>query len=112
MLKTPVLPKIHRHQVQKPEQNFFRLKEENSRLRTDISRARIDKAQLRKEISQLKTENIQLNAESTQLKNEIFLMQEEIQDQKDISASKDLELAENTAMYQILEEERLRLLFL
>ena len=107
-VKIPVLPKVHRQ----TDQKFFRLKEENSRLRTDISRSRIEKAQLRQENSQLRAENSQLGMENAQLKEELSLTHEELQEQKDISTQKDLELAENTAMYQILEEERLRLLML
>ncbi|RKZ37572.1 MAG: hypothetical protein DRQ49_13805 [Gammaproteobacteria bacterium] len=97
-VRTPILPKVLRHH----DSDTSRLKEVTSRLKTDVSRLRIEKAQLR-------TENVQLKTENVQLKEDKSFLYEELEEQKKISELKDIELADNTAQYQILEEERLRL---
>ena len=116
-VRTPILPKVrgqnNRDSLhtrrdssqwdQNNERSFLQLKEENSRLRTDISRLRIEKAQLRDENTQLKNTN-------SQLQDELRFTGEELQEEKKISEHKDVELAKNTALYNILEEEYLRLL--
>lgn len=84
------------------------LREENSRLRTDISRFRIEKAQLREENSQLKAENSQLKMENSHLKEELRFVQEELKEEKELSEFKELEIAKNNALYQMLQEEHLR----
>jgi len=104
-VRTPILPKVLRHH----DPDTSRLKEVTSRLKTDVSRLRIEKAQLRTKNVQLKTENSQLKTENLQLKEDKSFLYEELEEQKKISELKDIELADNTAQYQILEEERLRL---
>ncbi|RKZ77003.1 MAG: hypothetical protein DRR19_28275 [Candidatus Parabeggiatoa sp. nov. 1] len=88
--------------------SFILLKEGNARLKTDISRLRIEKAQLREENSQLRAENSQFRTENSRLKDELHFTHEELKEERDISEFKDIALAENDALYQILEEERLR----
>ena len=85
------------------DHNSHRLREENSRLRTDISRLRIEKAQLR-------DENSQLRAGNSQLQDELWFTRDELQEEKEISERKDIELARSAALYHILEDEHLRLL--
>jgi chromosome segregation ATPase len=85
------------------------LREENSRLRTDISRLRIEKAQLRDENSHLKAENVQLSAEKARMKEDFDFMFEELQEERQSSEIKDIEIAKNNALYYFLQEEHLRL---
>jgi predicted RNase H-like nuclease (RuvC/YqgF family) len=85
------------------------LREENSRLKTDVSRLRIEKAQLREENSQLRTENSQLKTENSRLKDELYFTHEELKEAREISDSKDIELAKNNTLYHILQDEHLRL---
>lgn len=85
------------------------LREENSRLRTDISRLRIEKAQLREENSHLKTDNSHLKMENSHLKEELRFVQEELKEERELSEFKELEFARNNALYQMLQEEHLRL---
>ena len=87
------------------------LREENSRLKTDISRLRIEKAQLREENTRLKKENMQLNAENSRLMEDFILVQEELQEERDISEWKAIEIANSDALYHILQNEHLRLHF-
>jgi len=87
------------------------LREENSRLRTDISRLRIEKAQLREENTRLKKDNMQLKAENLRLMDDFILLQEELQEEREISERKDIEMANNDALYHILQNEHLRLHF-
>ena len=87
------------------------LKEENSRLRTDISRLRIEKAQLREENARLKKESLQLKAENSRLMDDFILIQEELQEERDISELKDIEMANGDTFYHILQDEHLRLHF-
>ena len=114
---TKVLPKVCKQskrgafQVRKDdsksgqhdEHEFLHLKEENSRLRTDVSRLRVEKARLQ-------DENTHLSNANSQLQDELRLTSEELQEEKKISEYKDIELAKGTALYQILEEEYLRLI--
>lgn len=87
------------------------LREENSRLRTDISRLRIEKAQLRDENTRLKKDNLQLKAENSRLMDDFILIQEELQEERDVSESQEIEIANNDALYHILQDEHLRLHF-
>ncbi|MCK5720356.1 MAG: hypothetical protein KAH84_10475 [Thiomargarita sp.] len=84
------------------------LKEENSRLKTDVKRLRIEKSELKKVVSHLKIENLQLQDQSFRLKEELAYLKDEVEEQREITELKDIELADNTAMYQILEEAHLR----
>ncbi|MCK5717745.1 MAG: hypothetical protein KAH77_09685 [Thiomargarita sp.] len=81
-----------------------RLREENSRLKTDVARLRIEKAHLR-------TKNVQLHKENLRLKEELHFTTAELDDIRDVSDFKDIELAQNNVLYHILQEEHLRLHF-
>lgn len=92
------------------------LREENTRLKADILRLKNDKSQLKNEKSQLKQENEQLNEQLASIKRqqallieEVRLLREELEEEKRISELKDIEIAENDALYQLLQEEHLRL---
>ena len=106
---TVKIPKPSKIRLPGNSDSLLLLKEGNSRLKTDISRLRIEKAQLREESSQLRAENAQLRVENSRLKDELHFTQEELKEERDLSELKDIALAENDALYQILEEERLRL---
>lgn len=91
------------------------LREENTRLKADILRLKNEKSQLKNEKSQLKQENSQLNDELARIKRqqtllteEVRLLREEFEEEKRISELKDIEIAENNALYQLLQEEHLR----
>ena len=92
------------------------LREENTRLKADILRLKNEKSQLKNEKSQLKQEYNQLNEQlarfkrqQTLLTEEVRLLREELEEERRISELKDIEIAENNALYQLLQEEHLRL---
>lgn len=94
-----IIPSKVRHPINRDVSS--RLREENSRLKADISRLRIEKAQLREINSQLKREN-------SQLKDELHFTHQELQDEREISDNKDIDMARENALFQMMEEEYLR----
>ncbi len=100
-VRMPIRPTVRRYN---DRESSTQLREENSRLKTDISRLRIEKAQLR-------DENLRLRKENSQLKEELYFIHEELDEERDRSEVKDIELAKNNTLYHMLEEEHLRLHF-
>jgi len=105
----------HPTKVVKKTASESALREENTRLKADILRLKNDKSQLKNEKSELKQENIQLNdqlaglkRQQTLLMEEVRLLRDELEEERRISDFKDIEIAENNALYQLLQEEHLR----